>query len=317
MYRSLPFSYNTCLDSRDFGEAQAFLNSRIDEREVRPLSVTGGDTNCFTLQPLRNTLIFGAHWGERVHVRSGMISTCHLVLPLSRSIEVCNIKRVVGPNEMLLMMPGSEADLIWEAGSSAVVITLDSEALLAWSGLEQGAFCTGALRVLRPENRQVRVLLSLMQCVASQHQIHEGAIQPMMQQHWESLLFEGLADQVADFAPPDVDILPSHLRRAVDWLLARVEQPLTVLDLVRVAGCSRRSLENGFQQFIGCSPARYILLQKLELAHQRLQRGQGTVSEVAFHCGFNHLSHFTRLYKNHYGETPSQTMRRRTLIMKG
>ncbi|WP_343805439.1 helix-turn-helix domain-containing protein [Marinobacterium maritimum] len=316
MYNELPFSYNTCLESRDFEEAQAFLNSRIDEREVIPLTAQGNSSNCFTLQPLRQTLLFGAHWGERVHIRSGALSTCHLVLPLSRFIEVRSINRFVGPNEILLMMPGSEADLVWEADCSAIVITFDREVLQHLSGLEREAFYSGALRILRPQDRHVRSLFSLLQCLASQHQINEGEILPVMQQHWESLLIESIANQLADPTPDHIDILPLQLRRAVDWLQAHIEQPLTVSDLVKAAGCSRRSLENGFQQFIGCSPARYILQQKLDLAHQRLQQTQGTVSEVAYHCGFNHLSHFTRLYKDHYGETPSQTLKRHTLVTR-
>jgi transcriptional regulator GlxA family with amidase domain len=127
-------------------------------------------------------------------------------------------------------------------------------------------------------------------------------------------LLETLAEQLTDLAPTHIDILPLHLRRAVDWLKAHIEKPLSVADLVQVAGCSRRSLETGFQQFIGCSPARYILQQKLELAHHRLQHAQGSVSEVAYQCGFHHLSHFTRLYRGRYGETPSQTLKKRTLV---
>jgi AraC-like DNA-binding protein len=314
MNSALPFSYNMCLESGDFDEAQAFLNSRIDERNVKPLTAQGVDHNRFTLQPLRQTLLFGAQWGERVHVRSGALSTCHLVLPLSGSIRVCNLTRLLGPNEILLMMPGSEADLIWDEATSAIVITFDNAAVQAWSSLEGVPLVSGVLRILHPECRHVRSLLSLLQCVASQHQIHEGNLQPVMQQHWESLLLETLAEQLTDLAPTHIDILPLHLRRAVDWLKAHIEKPLSVADLVQVAGCSRRSLETGFQQFIGCSPARYILQQKLELAHHRLQHAQGSVSEVAYQCGFHHLSHFTRLYRGRYGETPSQTLKKRTLV---
>ncbi|SMR77769.1 helix-turn-helix domain-containing protein [Marinobacterium sediminicola] len=313
----LPFSYNICLESEDFDEAQAFLNSRIDEREVTPLTAQGGGTNRITLQPLQQTLLFGAHWGERVHIRSGALSTCHLVFPLYRSIEVRNLNRVLGPNEMLLMMPGSEADLIWDSGTSAIVISFDSATVHTWSSLEGESLVSGVLRILRPDSLQVRSMYSLLQCVASQHQIHEGSILPVMQQHWESLLIESLADQLTDPAPAHIDILPLHLRHTVDWLKAHIAQPVSVSDLVKVAGCSRRSLEIGFQQFLGCSPARYVLLQKLELAHQRLQQSQGTVSEVADQCGFNHLSHFTRLYKDHFGETPSQTLKQRTLVPRG
>lgn len=313
----LPFEHNTCLDSDDFAEAQAFLNVRIDDREVRPLTAQGGRVNRMTLQPLRQTLLFGAHWGERVHIRSGAISTCHLVLPMSRSIQVRSLNRSVGPNEILLMLPGSEVDLIWDAGSTAIVVTFDSAALRESFGGDNSRIHSGVMKILRSDSREARALLSLMQCVSSQHSIHDGEFQPGVQRHWESLLIENLSDQLMGPVASRIDILPSNLRRAVDWLHANIEQPLTVPELVRVAQCSRRSLETGFQQFIGCSPARYILQKKLQLAHQRLQHAKGTVSETADQCGFNHLSHFTRLYKAEYGETPSQTLRRRTLVVRG
>ncbi len=311
MNNAIPFLHNTCLHSSDFEEAQAFLNSRIDEREVRPLTAYRQDANRFTLQPLRQTQVFGAYWGERVHIRSGALSTCHVVLPTSHSIQVRNLASVVVPNEMLLMLPGSEADLIWDAYCSAIVITFDSQALQAWSGFEYDALHTGKLKILRPSHQVVRSIFSLLQCIASQHVIHNGDIQPVLQQHWEAMLIEEFADQLLGHRRAKNNILPSHLRRVVDWLVANIEQPVTVTDLVQIADCSRRSLENGFQQFIGSSPARYILQLKLELAHQKLQQSQGTVSDIAYQCGFNHPSHFARLYKDHYGKTPSQAMTRR------
>jgi len=317
MSNTLPFLHNTCLSSDDFEEAQQFLNSLIDEREIKPLTARHHDRNLITMQPLQQTLLFGAHWGEQVHVLSEALSTCHLVLPQSRSIQVRNLNRTIGPNELLLMMPGSEADLVWEAGCSAIVITFDIEALQLCAGLGQSFLQSRALQILRPEQRQTRSLLSLLQCVATQHQIYEGDIQPLMQQHWESLLVQDLTNLLQDPTPENISILPAHLRRAIDWLQANIEQSISVSDLVQVAQCSRRSLENGFQQFVGCSPARYIQKQKLELVHQRLLQAQGTVSEIAFDCGFNHLSHFTRMYKEHYGEAPSQTLKQRKLVAQG
>ncbi|WP_416221651.1 helix-turn-helix domain-containing protein [Rhodohalobacter sp.] len=39
------------------------------------------------------------------------------------------------------------------------------------------------------------------------------------------------------------------------------------------------------------------------------QTGNKTISQIAFDCGFNNLSHFSRTYKAEYGMSPSEYRR--------
>lgn len=48
----VPFSHNIGVQSSDFEEARCFINSRIDDREVSPLSASGSANNLLTCQPL-------------------------------------------------------------------------------------------------------------------------------------------------------------------------------------------------------------------------------------------------------------------------
>ena len=61
----------------------------------------------------------------------------------------------------------------------------------------------------------------------------------------------------------------------------------------------------------------YLRKQRLECAAMTLQNKSNdthTISEVAYHLGFNDLSHFWRLFKKHYGMTPREYRHRNTRV---
>lgn len=61
-----------------------------------------------------------------------------------------------------------------------------------------------------------------------------------------------------------------------------------------------------FQEMHQQSPGKYIRQQRLERAHDMLQRGEGNVSEIAYAVGFNNLSYFAKCFKKEYGVAPSK-----------
>ena len=63
----------------------------------------------------------------------------------------------------------------------------------------------------------------------------------------------------------------------------------------------------------GCSPRDYLIACRLELARTRLLAGgEGhTVTRIALDCGFTDMAVFARKYRVHFGERPSETLRRR------
>jgi len=314
MLENLPFRSNICLQSSDFDEAEAFLNSRIDQRRVTPLSANHHGNNIFTLQTLRKTQMFGARWGERVHIESSRLSTGHIVLPLEKSIYVNNLQAELKPNDLLLLTPGELADLVWDAGCASIVLTFDALAMQEFFGVGKEALASGTTRIIRSQERMTQALLMLFKSIDNHHEIFQGELETNLQKQWESMLFESCADLLLASTQGAQDILPVHIKRAVDWIMTRMDQAITVNELAAVACCSRRSLEQGFKQFVGMSPARFIIKVRLQQAREKLLNAEGSVGEVAFACGFTHLSYFSALYKDLYGETPSQTLKRRSLI---
>jgi len=95
---------------------------------------------------------------------------------------------------------------------------------------------------------------------------------------------------------------------------ARLHKPLTMTDLERLAGLSRRQLQIMFNQRFGLAPIEWQRRDRLRIAREALlnHRNDLSISEVAEQLGFASASRFSGYYKEIYGELPSKT-RHKTL----
>lgn len=100
------------------------------------------------------------------------------------------------------------------------------------------------------------------------------------------------------------------LRRAEDFIHAALERALSIGDIARAAGVSARTLFREFQRRHGCAPMEYVRRSRLSQARSRLESGAVSVTDAAFEAGFVHLGRFAGFYRQAFGETPSQTLRR-------
>ena len=116
--------------------------------------------------------------------------------------------------------------------------------------------------------------------------------------------------------------LRSSLDAAVASLCERMRKnpthPLTLVDMERISGFSRRSLENEFHRQFGCSPVKWQQTERLSQAHEYLtaETGKVVISEVAQEYGFASTSKFISYYKRFFGETPKDTAIRMRYIRK-
>jgi transcriptional regulator GlxA family with amidase domain len=102
------------------------------------------------------------------------------------------------------------------------------------------------------------------------------------------------------------------VRAAAAWLRAHLTEDLTVRDLCRALNARERTLHAAFCDHLGTSPKAYFKQLRLTAARSELRRAQpGTrVTDVALRWGFLHFGWFAHDYAQHFGETPSATLRR-------
>ncbi|MEO0913089.1 MAG: helix-turn-helix domain-containing protein, partial [Pseudomonadota bacterium] len=80
--------------------------------------------------------------------------------------------------------------------------------------------------------------------------------------------------------------------------------------LAAALGMSERTLGRRMNEVLNTTPAAFIRQSRLTLARDLLRlRHHNTVAEVAYATGFASVSHFAKLYRGEFGETPSQTLR--------
>ena len=101
------------------------------------------------------------------------------------------------------------------------------------------------------------------------------------------------------------------VKQVEHYMLAHLDQPLTVYHLCSIAGISERSLNNYFNDLFDMSPMAYfraLRLNRVRLALKLADPAIDTVASIAKQWGFHHMGYFSVDYKSMFGESPSQTL---------
>ena len=81
--------------------------------------------------------------------------------------------------------------------------------------------------------------------------------------------------------------------------------PISIKELAYLSGRSLSSFKRDFQSIYGVSPAKWIREKRLSKARQMLLSSQISVADVAYSLGFENPTHFSRIFKQQYGASPS------------
>ncbi|WYX30049.1 helix-turn-helix domain-containing protein [Achromobacter denitrificans] len=104
-------------------------------------------------------------------------------------------------------------------------------------------------------------------------------------------------------AAPSTELSFVGVKRHIDTAIA--DPALSPASAAAACRISVRTLHRLFARHAQLSFEAYVVQARLALAHELLSAGRTrTVSEAAFACGFNNLSHFTRRFSERYGDLP-------------
>jgi DNA-binding response OmpR family regulator len=96
------------------------------------------------------------------------------------------------------------------------------------------------------------------------------------------------------------------MRRIEEIISEKMRQPdFGPRDLEVLMGMNRNQLQRKIKAVTGHTPVEYIRVMRLEFAHNLIKRNGVSVSEAAYASGFNQLAYFSKVYKSHFGESPS------------
>ena len=94
------------------------------------------------------------------------------------------------------------------------------------------------------------------------------------------------------------------LLAALDLIRIHACNGLTVAQLAKLATTPHRSLERRFQQVLRRSPAKEIMLARIQHAQSLLRDTDLKIIAVSARCGFSYQSHFTAAFRRVAGTTP-------------
>ena len=117
---------------------------------------------------------------------------------------------------------------------------------------------------------------------------------------------------VADLARVRVD----SAHRRPRWL-GTVEEAIdadrtstpSVAELAQLAGVHPTHLLKTFRRHHGVTISNYVRQRRIQRARLEVANGQRPLSMIALDAGFSDQSHFTRVFRQTFGETPGQYAR--------
>ena len=111
----------------------------------------------------------------------------------------------------------------------------------------------------------------------------------------------------------ETPIAPRDVRRAIDFIEAHLSSPITIADIVTATGVPGRTLFKHFRDCKGVSPIRYLRNARFRRVREALMKAEPEqgVTAIAANWGFVHLGRFSVEYRSRFGESPSETLKKR------
>lgn len=121
-------------------------------------------------------------------------------------------------------------------------------------------------------------LLELLFCISAKH---PGLLKQLLQ--WKQQVYTDIMTVVCE----------------------NLENSLTLSGLAKLSGRSLSSFKRDFHAINNMAPSRWIRQKKLEKAREMVANTSLTVADVCYTLGFGNVTHFSRLFKSHFGVSPS------------
>lgn len=101
----------------------------------------------------------------------------------------------------------------------------------------------------------------------------------------------------------------SALASAIEAMEGAMDDPLSMQEVARLSGLTRRQLHRLFRDHTGRSPTDFYRDLRLRYARGLLRGTATKVIDVALAAGFGSHSHFSKVYREHFGVSPLKDRR--------
>ncbi len=98
----------------------------------------------------------------------------------------------------------------------------------------------------------------------------------------------------------------TNMKYIINYIGENFSHDVNLNELAKMAGYSPDHFRVLFKKEVGCSPLKYITDRRLDLAKRMIEDiSDMTISDIAEYVGYNNYIHFTNIFKEKYGISPS------------
>lgn len=296
--------------------AQVYCSHRLD-----PL---GGHRALAAWQnsvPLERIAVGAMSYGADVEIDPGQLEDFYLLmLPIAgrATIHAGDQEFVATRKVASLLNPTDPVRMVWDADCAKAMVRIERDALEQQLAILLDRPLRAPLRFDASMPMTGNVAVWWHYVSALMNELSRAAPGRATVRQLEALLLTSLLEtQPHNYSEAlqagDWQIAPRHVRLVERYIEEYAGEPIDMARLVAISGVSSRTLFEGFQRFRDTSPMAYLRLTRLRRVREELLGAELplTVAEAAGRWGIFELGRFAGQYRALFGETPSETLRRR------
>lgn len=209
--------------------------------------------------------------------------------------------------EIIVTPAGVESGWRWHDESKVIVITLDPKKFERFAQSEVGVLLAESQLKSLPQFEDPDIChagVMLKDALASKERGSELIFESLARVFLVKLIQKyGLQEEAYAFSK---SFTAKHYKSVLDYVAANYGKSIHVEDLAHEAALSPSHFAQLFKQTIGMSPMQFVMAYRVEQARKRLAQHDAPMIDIAMSCGFADQAHFSRVFKQLEGETPSK-----------
>lgn len=315
---------NQVLRSHDIEEVKQKVGTLLWPHRMRILEAENRVNSKIMGHLLGDFAVLDLHYGARVEVRPEAASEFYLVhIPVS---GYCQLRHGLHkyhstPEHIAITSPATLTYVMMDQHSRHLNIRIDramlEERVSAMIGYElrsplvfrvetpsaspAGSALIQALNSLFLQVRTVPEMFQFPQIVDQYKNLLLTILISMFSHSYSETLQRGAHRPV-----------PWHVRQAKEYIEENLAEAICLTQVAEHVGVSARTLQNGFRQFEGISPAEYIRNRRLQRLHQALQHADpnGRITDIMLEHGITSFGRYAHYYQARYHCLPSETLKK-------
>lgn len=157
-----------------------------------------------------------------------------------------------------------------------------------------------AVSVKSVNDRLISYIESLKPYFTQPDEISSGLIKIKLLE----LLFD-VADTDENFYFQFLQLKRKERKSITEVIEENIFNPVSLNDLAYLSGRSLSTFKREFKEIYNTSPLNYIRNRRLDKAKELLTHTSFSVTDVCFSTGFENVSHFSKVFKERFGISPS------------